>query len=150
MDEFGYGLLLAYAEQHAAAVAGIATVEADGNPVGVRYPRELTNDVIDLARDVSKMLQDLGNYSPEPAKPTEVSDRYGHVVIQVVGGAPNNIDVDQSWLRRADLAEVEQDVVGAFQAMAAEAPEDEFLGELDGLRQRLAGIVARSNDFNKG
>lgn len=150
LEEFGYALLLAYAEQHAVALAGVATVEASGDPDDVRYPRELTHDVIDLARDVSRMLQGLGNYSPEPREPVEVGDRFRHVVIEVAGGAPNKIEVDGSWLRKADLTEVEQDVVAAFRAMAAEAPKDEFLGELGGLRERLAGIVARRNDFSKG
>lgn len=150
LEEFGYALLLAYAEQHAVATAGVATVESYGDPDSVRYPRELQDDVLDLARDVSKMFKNLSAYAPEPTEPIEVSDRYKHVTIETVGGSPAQIKVDEPWLRNADLTEVEQDVVAAFQALAAEAPKDEFLGELGGLRERLAGIVARKNDFSKG
>lgn len=79
-----------------------------------------------------------------------MSDRHKHVTIEVVKGMPVKIEPDGPWLRKADLTEVEQDVVTAFQAMAAEVPKDEFLGELGGLRERLSGIVARENDFSKG
>ena len=150
LEDFGYALLLAYAEQHAAAAAGVATVEVGGDPDDVRYPRELRDDVLDLARDVSRMLQGLATYSPEPQEPVEVGDRHRHVVIESINGVPNKIEVDEPWLRKADLADVEQDAVAAFRAMAAEAPRDEFVGELGGLRERLAGIVARRNDFNQG
>lgn len=149
LEEFGWALLLAYAEQHATAAAGVATVEAGGDPDNVRYPRELRDDVLDLARDVSRMLQGLASYEPEPPEPVEVSDRHRHVVIEAVGGVPNRIAVDEGWLRKADLADVEADVVAAFRAMAAEAPRDALRGELGGLRERLAGIVARRNDFSK-
>lgn len=149
LEEFGYALLLAYAEQHALAGSGIATVDGSGNPDHVRYPKELQHDVVDLARDVSSVFEALATYTPQVSEPTTVSDRYRHVTIEVVNGMPGKIEVDEGWLRKADLGEVERDVVAAFQAVAAEAPKDELLGEISAMRERLAGIVARRNDYSK-
>ena len=149
VEEFGFALLYAYAEQHAQAAAVDVAAFAPQKQ-GVRYPTELRDDVLQLSRDVSSLFQALGSWNPTPQEPVEVGDRYRHITIETVGGMPNEIKVNESWLRTADFADVENDIVAAFRAMSHEAPKDEVLGQLADLRSRLADVVARRNDHNKG
>ena len=144
VEEFGFALLCAYAEQHAQAAAVDVAAFAPQKQ-GVRYPTELRDDVLQLSRDVSSLFQALDSWNPTPQEPVEVGDRYRHITIETLGGMPN-----ESWLRSADFADVENDIVAAFRAMSHEAPKDEVLGQLADLRSRLADVVARRNDHNKG
>lgn len=149
LEEFGITLLMAYAQQQAEASVG--TVEDFVPPSAeVRYPRELREDVIDLSRDVSSLMKALTSWSPTQQEPVEVGDRYRHITIQCIGGIPNEIKVNESWLRTADAVRIESDVVEAFRAMFDEAPRDEMLGQLAGLRERFADVVQRRNDHSRG
>lgn len=149
VEEFGFALLYAYAEQHAQAAAVNAAAFAPQKQ-GVRYPTALRDDVLQLSRDVSSLFEALGSWNPTPQEPVEVGDRYRHITIETVSGMPNEIKVNESWLRTADFTDIENDIVAAFRAMSQEAPKDEVLGQLADLRSRLADVVARRNDHNKG
>lgn len=149
LDQFGYGLLVAYAEQHAAAAASVPPEFVPGRP-GARIPRELRDQVIELSQDVSALFTSLADWSPTVAEPTEVSDRYRHIIIEVTAGLPNQITVNEQWLRTADYAEIEADVVAAFQAMAQAAPADDMQGRLGQLQERLGGLMKRHNEHITG
>ncbi|RMB61830.1 hypothetical protein [Tessaracoccus antarcticus] len=149
LEEFGFALLMAYAEQHAEAAAGNVAGFDTMRP-GIRYPTQLRDDVIDLSRDVSSLLKALGSWSPTQGDPVDVGDRHRHITIQSLGGMPNDIKINESWLRTADAVRIESDIVEAFRAMSDEAPKDEVLGQLAGLRERLADVVQRRNDHSRG
>ena len=149
VEEFGFALLLAYAEQHAEAAAGKVAGFEPMRP-GTRYPRDLSADVVDLSRDVSALMKILTTWSPTLEDPVDVGDRHRHITIQSLGGMPNEIKVNESWLRGADSAAIEEDVVEAFRAMSDEGPKDEVREQMASLQGRLADLVQRRNDHNRG
>lgn len=150
VEQFGFALMLAYAEQHATAVTAVAPEFTPGRPAAGRFPRELRDEVVELSKDVSSLFEALSNWTPMPPEPAEVGDRYRHVTIEVVAGLPNQITVNEQWLRTADYAEIEGDVVAAFRAMAEVSPADDMQGRLGGLQQRLGGLMKRHNDHVSG
>lgn len=148
-DEFGAAAAQAFMEQRTAASAVVPRVDQSSEGT-TRYPQEFKDQVHDFSQQVSELLGQFRQWQPKPSpEPVEVGDRYRNVIVQAVGGLPAVVEVDQSWVRSADLAEVEGALIEAFTAALDTHEEDPLEDKLGQLRARYASLVQHRNELNE-
>ena len=148
-EEFGQAVVAAYNAQRLAG--GTNTPEfTEGPDHPVHYPQEFKDQVQDFSRQVTDLVAQFRQWEPKPiGEPEQGADRYRNVTVEVSNRAPVHIEVNETWLRSADLTEVEESIIGAItDAMSAEET-DPLQDKLAQMRAQYASLVQQRNDYNE-
>lgn len=148
LGQLGWTALIAYAEQRAQADVPVAVRPARGK----RVPRELQDQAVTLSRELSSLLELLRAPAAPPVEGAAhvVSDPYRHVSITVEAGRASNIELNEQWLRTADLGEVENDLLAAFRELEqVEVPAD-GMAALSRFRERANNLARQYNEAVEG
>ena len=148
LGQLGWTALIAYAEQRAQADVPVAVRPARGK----RVPRELQDQAVALSKELSSLLGQLRAPAAPPVDEVayEVSDPYRHVSITVEAGRAANIEINEQWLRTADLGEVEQDLLAAFRELELVDAPDDGMTALSRFRERANNLARQYNEAVEG